>query len=82
MKFRWYSIFFGSSVHHFEIKLSIHGINLNPTFVSISELEFFLLMGILIQNSNTLKLIKFLETNKMLHIQIIVVALKMHHVEP
>jgi hypothetical protein len=36
----------------------------------------------LIQNSNTLKLIKFLETNKMLHIQIIVVALKMHHVEP
>jgi hypothetical protein len=41
--------------------LSTHGSNLNFVFVSKNELEFFLLMGVLTQNSNILELVKFLE---------------------
>ena len=49
--------------------LSIHSSNLNSVFISMSELEFFLLMGVLNQNSYTMELEKFLETNQKLHIQ-------------
>jgi hypothetical protein len=37
-------------------------------FVIMSELEFFLLMEVLTQNSNIVGLVKFLEKNKKLHI--------------
>jgi hypothetical protein len=40
--------------------LNTHGSNLNSIFVIISELEFFLLMMVLIQNFNTEDLVKFL----------------------
>jgi hypothetical protein len=60
----------------FQIKLSTHGSNLNSIFVIMSELEFFLLMGVLTQNFNTMDLVKFLEKNQKLHIQIIAVTLK------
>jgi hypothetical protein len=42
----------------------------------MSELEFFLLMGILNPNFNTMDLVKILEKNQKLHIQIIAVTLK------
>jgi hypothetical protein len=42
----------------------------------MSDLEFILLMGVLIQNSNTTELAKFLEKNQSLYIQIEVVTLK------
>jgi hypothetical protein len=43
----------------------------------MSEPKFFLLMGVLIQNFNTMDLVKFLEKNQKLHNQIIAVTLKM-----
>jgi hypothetical protein len=73
---RWSSLFLGSFAPHFQIKLSIHGSNLNSTFVIMSELEFFLLTRVLTQNYNTMHLVKFLEKNQKLHIQIIAVTLK------
>jgi hypothetical protein len=42
----------------------------------MSELELFLLIGVLTQNFNTMDLIKILEKDQKLHIQIVVVALK------
>jgi hypothetical protein len=68
MKIRWSSIFFGSFVPHFQIKLSIHTSNFNSRFVSMSELELFLLTGVLTPNFNTMDLIKILEKNLKLHI--------------
>jgi hypothetical protein len=68
MKIRWSSFFFGSFAPHFQIKLSIHGSNLNSRFVSMSELELFLLTGVLTQNFNNVDLVKFLEKNQKLHI--------------
>jgi hypothetical protein len=68
--------FFGSFAQHFQIELSIHGSNCNSKFVSMSELELFLLIGVLIPNFNTMDLVKILEKNKKLHIQIVVVTLK------
>jgi hypothetical protein len=68
MKIRWSSLFFGSFATHFRIKLSTHGSNFNSIFVIMSELEFFLLMGVLIQNFNTMDLVKFTEKNQKLHI--------------
>jgi hypothetical protein len=68
MKIKWSSLFFGSFGHHFQIKLSTHGSNLNSTFVIMSELEFFLLTRILTQNFNAVDLVKFLEKNQKLHI--------------
>jgi hypothetical protein len=56
--------------------LSIHASNFNYRFVSMSELELFLLMGVLTLNFNTMDLAKILEKNQKLHIQIIVVTLK------
>jgi hypothetical protein len=76
MKIRWSSLFFGSSPPHFQIKLSIHTSNFNSRFVSMSELELFLLMGVLTPNFNTMDLIKILEKYQKLHIQIIAVTLK------
>jgi hypothetical protein len=64
MKIGWFVLFFGSFAHHFQIKLSIHGSNLNSKFVSMSEQEFLLLKGVLTQNFNILDLVKFLEKNK------------------
>jgi hypothetical protein len=37
-------------------------------FVSMSKLGFFLLMGVLIQNSNIVELAIFFEKNKKIHI--------------
>jgi hypothetical protein len=45
MKIRWSFLFVGSFAPHFQIKLSIHGSNFNSRFVSMSELELFLLTG-------------------------------------
>jgi hypothetical protein len=44
--------------------LSIHGSNLNSTFLSMSELELFLLTGVLTPNFNTMDLEKILEKIK------------------
>jgi hypothetical protein len=42
----------------------------------MSELELFLLMGVLTPNFNTMDLVKILEKNQKLHIQIVAVTLK------
>jgi hypothetical protein len=42
----------------------------------MSELELFLLMGVLTPNFNTMDLGKILENNQKLHIQIVAVTLK------
>jgi hypothetical protein len=42
----------------------------------MSELELFLLLGVSTPNFNTTDLVKFLEKNQKLHIQIVVVTLK------
>jgi hypothetical protein len=76
MKIRWSSLFFGSFAPHFQIKLSTYGSNCNSGFVSMSELELFLLTGVLTPNFNTLDLVKILEKNQKLHIQIVAVTLK------
>jgi hypothetical protein len=57
MKIRCSSLIFGSFAPYFQIKLSIHGLNLNFRFVSMSELELFLLMGVLASNFNTVDLV-------------------------
>jgi hypothetical protein len=76
MKIRWSSLFFGSSAPHFQIKLSTHASNFNFRFISMSELELFLLTGVLTPNFNTMDLVKILEKYQKLHIQIVVVTLK------
>jgi hypothetical protein len=76
MKIRWSFLFFGSFAHHFQIELSIHGSNCNSRFVSMSELELFLLTGVLTANFNTMDLVKILEKNQKLHIQIVAVTLR------
>jgi hypothetical protein len=76
MKIRWSSLFFGPFAPHFQIKLNIHAPNFNSKFVSISELELFLLTGVLTPNFNTMDLVKLLEKNLKLHIQIVAVTLK------
>jgi hypothetical protein len=58
-----FSIFW-SFAPHFQIKLTTHGSNLNSMFVVMSELELFLLAGVLAQNSNTMDLVKILEEKK------------------
>jgi hypothetical protein len=76
MKIRWSSLFFGSFAPHFQIKWNIHASNFNSIIVSMSELELFLLTGVLTPNFNTMDLVKFLEKNQRLHIQIVAVTLK------
>jgi hypothetical protein len=56
--------------------LSIHASNFNSKFVSMSELELFLLTGVLTPNFNTMDLVKILEKSQKLHIQIVAVTLK------
>jgi hypothetical protein len=68
MKIRWSFLFLRSFVPHFQIKLSTHGSNFNSIFVIMSELEFFLITGVLTQNFNTMDLVKFLEKNQKIHI--------------
>jgi hypothetical protein len=68
MKIRWSSLFFGSFAPHFQIELSIHASNCNSRFKSMSELELFLLTGVLTPNFNIVDLVKILEKNKKLHI--------------
>ena len=46
-------------------------------FAIMSELKFFLLTRVFTQNFNTEDLVKFLEKNKKLHIQTVVVTLKL-----
>jgi hypothetical protein len=48
----------------------------NLRFASMSELELFLLTGVLTPNFNTMDIVKILEKNQKLHIQIVVVTLK------
>jgi hypothetical protein len=43
------------------MKLSIHALNSNYRFVSMSELELFLLTRVLTPSLNTMDLVKFLE---------------------
>jgi hypothetical protein len=76
MKIRWSSLFFGSFAPHFQIKLSIHASNFKSKFVSMNELELFLLTRVLTPNFNTMDLVKILEKNQKLYIQIVVVTLK------
>jgi hypothetical protein len=64
MKIRWSSLFFGCFVPYFQIKLSTHGSNLNSIFEITSELKFFLLMGVLTQNFNTVDLVNCFEKIK------------------
>jgi hypothetical protein len=54
----------------------MHASNFNSRFVSMSELELFLLTGVLIPNFNIMDLVKILEKNQKLHIQIVAVSLK------
>jgi hypothetical protein len=49
--------FLGSFALYFQIKLSIHGSNLNSMFASMSELELFLLTRVLTPNFNTVELV-------------------------
>jgi hypothetical protein len=60
MKIKWSSLFFGSFAPHFQIQLSIHASNFNSRFVSMSELELFLLTRVLTPNFNSVDLVKFL----------------------
>jgi hypothetical protein len=76
MKNRWPFLFFGSFAPHFQIELSIHGSNCNSIFVSMTELELFLLIGVLTPNFNIVDLVKILEKNQKLQIQIVAVTLK------
>jgi hypothetical protein len=76
MKIRWSFFFLGSFAPHFQIKLSIHASNFNSKFVSMSELELFLLTGLLTPNFKTMDLVKILEKNQKLHNQIVAVTLK------
>jgi hypothetical protein len=82
MRIRCSFLFFGSFALHFQIKLSIHTSNFNSRFVSMNELELFLLTGFLTPNFNTMDLIKILEKNQKLHIEIVPVTLKVTSVEP
>jgi hypothetical protein len=63
MKIRRSSLFFGSIAPDFHIKLNIHASNFNSRFVSMSELEFFFLTGVMTPNFNTMNLVKILEKN-------------------
>ena len=60
MKIRWSFLCFGSFGHHFQIKLSTHGSNLDSIFVIMSEFKFFLFDEGLDSNFNIVDLVKFL----------------------
>jgi hypothetical protein len=73
MIIRWYLIFFGSFARH----LKTCDPNLNFRLVSMSDVEFFCLKGVLTQNFNTKDLVIFFEKIEKLHIQIVAIILKM-----
>jgi hypothetical protein len=62
------SLFSGSFVPSFQIKLGIYGSIFNSKFVSMSELKLFLLTRVLTPNFNTMDLVKFFQKNQKLHI--------------
>jgi hypothetical protein len=66
----------GSFAPYFQIKLNIHASNINSRFISMSELELFLLMRVLTLNLNSMDLAKILEKHQKLQIQIVTVTLK------
>jgi hypothetical protein len=72
MVFSFFWIFYTSLPNQVEH----HASNFNSRFVSISELELFLLTWVLTPNFNTTDLVKILEKNQNLHIQIVAVTLK------
>jgi hypothetical protein len=74
---RWYILIFGYFERHLENKLSTCGPNLNFKLVCVSDIEFFCLKRILTQNFNIVDLVNFFEKIKKIHIQILVVTLKM-----
>jgi hypothetical protein len=76
MKIRWSSHFLGLSHLTSKSIWGIHASNFNSKFVSMSEPKLFLLTGVLTPNFNTMDLVKILEKNKKIHIQIIAVTLK------
>jgi hypothetical protein len=76
IKIRCSSLFYRSFAPRFQIKLSIHTSNFNSRFVSMNELELFLLTGVLAPYFNTMDLVNFIFKNQKLHIQIILVTLK------
>jgi hypothetical protein len=53
----WSFLSSGSSAAHFQIKLSIYASNFNSRFVSMGELELFLLTWVLTPNFNTMDLV-------------------------
>jgi hypothetical protein len=55
MKIKWYFFLFGSFTHHFQNKLSTHGLDINFRFVSMSEVELFFPEEVIIENSNTME---------------------------
>jgi hypothetical protein len=77
MIIRWYLLFFGSFARHLENKLSTCESNLDFRLVSMSDVDFFCLKGVLTQNFNTMDLVKCFEKIQKFHIQIVAVTLKM-----
>jgi hypothetical protein len=65
---RWYLFYFGSFTPYFQIKLCTCGSNFNFRLLSMNDVGFFCLKGVLIQNFNTVNF--FLKKIKKLHIQI------------
>jgi hypothetical protein len=61
MIIRWYLLVFGSFARHLVNKLNTYGSNLNFRLVSMSDIEFFCLKGILAQYFNTVDLVNFFE---------------------
>jgi hypothetical protein len=64
MKIRLSFLFLGSFVPDFQIKLSIHGSNFNFMLVIMIKLKVILLMGVWIQNFNTMDLVNIFEKIK------------------
>jgi hypothetical protein len=60
MKIGWPFYFFGSIVYYVWITLSTHDSNPTCIFANMRELNLFWLIVVLIQNSNTKELVKFL----------------------
>jgi hypothetical protein len=63
---------FYGSMRHLNLMIS----NFNSKFECMNELELFFLTGVLTPNFNTMDLVKILEKNQKLHIQIVAVTLK------
>jgi hypothetical protein len=82
MKIKETFFYFGSFVHHFQNNLSTHGSNPTIWFVSMSELEFFLLIKVLTQKSNTVEHTKLLERIKDFKFKLEWSHWRLHHVEP